>query len=497
MIFRKPLAAQLSRRALQGQVNHRNGKTTMRFESIQKNCRRGGVSRYVVTIVLLVLVIAGIAWVAQYLPSVSRTKAPPEPPRERLLAFTPEVAVWRTEKMIRTKEETPPTDGAKEPRGAKDVGYFMEYETETTGHYDFIFKNISSGNVEVLWYTSACDCASVQICQVADDEFERISKYQKEQPGEPLPYAKEPTWKDLPKDTSKASTVTLKQGEAGVVRIGWAARKAPGLPLNVSPGVVFQPVGDSARRQGQVLIVPIMVRQAVHFHPARLHVGVLTSGTNVSATLRAWSATRDKLDLKLATVGDDPLFALTTTPLSKEECADLEAELSKDSKTPTRIRAGALVTVQVHEKLKDQQLEQGSFYRKLSVYLDNIVQQQIVGPEIVGRVEGDVLIGGVQDQGKIRFEPFEASEEATKVVQLSADEKLMLEPYARQPGWLAVKLTRDEKNVSPGRRIWRLEVTVPANTPTVRSMVEPDAVTLRIAGTERYVRIPVEGHVKN
>ena len=117
-------------------------------------------------------------------------------------------------------------------------------------------------------------------------------------------------------------------------------------------------------------------------------------------------------------------------------------------------------------------------------------------------------------------------------MELSAPEHMKLEPAQREPSWLQVTLKLDEKRFPPKRRIWRLEVTVPPNTPTVRSFDEPDAVVLKIVGPpetlpvvgastvglmcspsgqgpflaasavlarrvppERFVRIPVDGHV--
>ena len=118
------------------------------------------------------------------------------------------------------------------------------------------------------------------------------------------------------------------------------------------------------------------------------------------------------------------------------------------------------------------------------------------GPEIVGRVQGDLQIGGAEDQGKIMFKTFAAGEPARKVVELLADAKVKLEPHTHEPAWLNVSVSRNMEQPDAKKHRWRLVVTVPANTPGVRSFEETDHVTLRIVGTpDRFVRIAIEGHV--
>ena len=96
---------------------------------------------------------------------------------------------------------------------------------------------------------------------------------------------------------------------------------------------------------------------------------------------------------------------------------------------------------------------------------------------------------------RIRFKAFEASTGASKSVELQTDENTKLETFKHDPSWLKVHLTREVK-VFQQKRVWHLEITVDPKTPGARSFEEPDAVTLKIAGTRpRFLRIPIEGHV--
>jgi hypothetical protein len=451
--------------------------------------RRGGASHYVISLVALVAIIGVIAWVVQYLPSIKRGTNPNGNKDKPLLAFMPKTAIWPKDNSAEKKDADP---------ARKELDAYREFEQGKSGHYDFLVKNISGGDVEIVAYQSACDCASVQACVLSKEEHDRLAEAFARRPGEPLPYAKEPSWHDLTTDLAKKQYLTVKADEAGVIRVNWVARKAPGLSLNVTPKVFFQAAENPASRQFHVLNVPVMVRHAVQFEPARLRIGVFTASTGdvLTGEIDAWSSTREKLELKLTTLGSDPFFVIETRALSKQECADLEARL-KASNIVTRVRSGAHATVKVYRDKDGKQLELGSFYRKLLVHLNDEPSRDIQGPEVVGRVEGDIVIGGANDQGRIVFQSFDRKDGGSKVVELTAPEDVELETATCEPTWVQVKLSAGAKIESAKRRIWRLEATVPPNTPTVRSFDEPDAVVLRIKGATgtRLVRIPIEGQV--
>ena len=239
------------------------------------------------------------------------------------------------------------------------------------------------------------------------------------------------------------------------------------------------------------------MRPAIQFDPPRVNAGVLTAGKTTNAVFDVWSSTREKLDFKLPSA--DPLFEFKVQKLEDDEFAAKAKELS-NRKIATRVLCAYRVSVTVHETKGTKHLDQGSFYRKFPFALEDKVDPNapLWGPEIVGRVDGDIQVGGQDDQRRILFKSFNVKTRASKEVQLATDADVQLKPYeghSDQPSWIKVKLTRGQ--VSSNRVTWELEVIVEPNTIGARSFEEPDAVVLQIVGTDppRFVRIPIEGHV--
>lgn len=454
--------------------------------------RRGrvGGSAMVLVLISLVVIFGGLAWVVQYLPTRNQPKVDiPDPtPLKPALVFPRYIAQWYPPKPG-VKKEGEEAASPGDPHPAKD------FEQGTDGYYDFLFKNVAETDIEVVFYTSDCDCASVEAGSLPSDEVDRLTKIHDENPGVPLAYVNKPQLTKLSREVDKEAVVLVKVGQGGVVRVNFNAKKSPGQELRVRPRVWYQPVGVPTQRGWQALGVPVMVRQPVHFHPQRVSVGILSAGAVVEGKLIAWSSTRSNLQLKLGNA-TDPFFKVETQPLSKEEYAGLEETLKAEKNTAT-VTSAVHVTVTVHESKDGKQLDLGAFYRKMPVFLDDILNAELQGPEIVGRIEGNIAIGGFDDQGRVRFKSFEADNGGKKVVEISADEKAELKTYSHQPSWLEVDLKLDKKNTPPKRRIWILEVRVPANTPAVRSFEEPDAIVLQVKTGDvvRLVRIPIEGHI--
>lgn len=454
---------------------------------------RSPVLKYAISLVLLVAVIGGIAWVVQYLPSWNRRQKvdrDPPPPLTQLLQFPRWVALWDEQKPAAENKDGVPLGEKNLPR---------EVEFGTPGHYDFPFKNLSGQDVEVLHYFSTCDCTSVRACVLPMAQVVKLVEQQKLKPGEDLTYDADPAWVDLPNhrepmDVKKG--VTVKADEGGVVRVRWTVKKRPGEVMKIMPEIVMRPIGASefSTWRKQMLVVPVLVGTAIRFDPPRVNVGLLSPGCKpVTEVFNAWSSTREKFDLKLTPTPANALMEIASRPLTEKECADLTSNL-KSEKLSQRVRSGYRVTVTVHESKDGKQLDQGPFIQRLAIDLDGFREQELSGPEIVGRVKGDILIGGQDDWGKIKFLAFAAGQSAQKTVVLIADAKLELKPYTHEPAWLDVKVTRDKDQPDPKKHRWHLQVTVPANTPGVRSFEETDHVTLRIVGMpDRFVRIALEG----
>jgi len=281
--------------------------------------------------------------------------------------------------------------------------------------------------------------------------------------------------------------------------------------LNVTPSVIFHTAADSTRAKAQKLGVPVAVAMPVQFQPARIIMDALTAGTATKKEFYAWSSTRSHFDLQLTAPATDALFQATMTPVrvggifSRCDCPDLLEALKPPPAAPDKgppppppphVRSAQRVSLTVYESKAGQYLDLGSYYRKLDVQLDGIRPIDVNGPEVLGRVHGEIKIGGDDDQARVRFKAFNARDGATKTVELLADAKWKLETYRHEPAWLKVKLTPDKNQDDPKRTIWRLQVTIPENAPGVRSLEDPDAITLRIVGPpERFVRIPIEGQL--
>ncbi len=456
-----------------------------------------GMLAYVLPIALFMAIIGGVAWVTQNLPRWRSANARVNPaPRKpvKILEFTRAIAQWQN------PAEPPPTTGeiTESNYTAKDV------ETGTAGHYDFFFKNISEGDVEIVHYASACDCASVQARTVPMAEWARLDARHRAKPSEVPEDEGTPTWTTLSKDPHSEKRVLVKANEAGIVRVNWAVRKGPGSSLQVMPAIFFRPTSDGGKTQAMRLVVPVVANSPITVDPPRVNIGELASGGSATADFRVWSSTRDKLDLKFTPL--DRFFDVRLKPFTAAECKELEATLTAPSspddanpppKSGVRVRSGYYVTVTVHESKDGKQLDQGAFYRKLEVILDGIVARELNGPEIIGSVQGDIIVGGTLDRRRIGFKSFDAKTGASKTIDLSVNEKLKLEPFTHTPSWVEVDLRPTDETPSAGRRIWRLKVTVPPDTPAARSFDEPDAVVLRIVGTEqRFIRIPLDGSVR-
>jgi hypothetical protein len=437
---------------------------------------KSALSRYIIPLIALVAIVGGLAWVAQYLPSWNKSKDDLLPgPNKDLVEFRFRQARWEKKPDDKTAEPADPS---------RDV------ESGSKGHYDFPFKNVLGQDLEIVGFVSTCDCSTVKVCIVPTEEWDRLKAVQDEKPGEDLSYAAEPKWEELWREGTpeKSPVVPLKAGERGMVRIEWRANKAPGQELKLHPAVIFRRAGDVATTRVP-LLVPVKISQPVQFNPTRVDVGQLVAGKAVK-TFKAWSSTRAKLDLSLVPTPADPHFVFEVKEYDKQI---MEKELIV-KKLGSRVLSAYEITLTVYETKDGRQLDQGTFYRKWPVTLDGRLDQELYGPEFVGRVKGDIQIGGDEDRGRIRFKSFDVKIGASQKVELGADAKIELEPFKKAPSWITVTLTKDRKEADV--QIWKLEVEVPPNTRGARPFGESDAVTLKIKGTpERFLRIPLEGHI--
>jgi hypothetical protein len=468
----------------------------MSFEPTKTNAaplKKSNFTRYLLPLALLVAVIGGLAWVTQQLPKWNSTKAKVDAPtRVRPpLEFAGAMATW----------------GAKPEPGEKPEP--KEFEPTQKGHFDFPFKNDFKEDAEIVFLSSSCNCTSVLACALDADETKAVHAQFNDSPAVPITYLHEPNWIELASDVEwaklpaaeqKKKSVLIKPGAGGVVRVQWAAGPHPGASLNVSPKIGFRTVGGNGVFL-QSLFVPVVVSAPVRFQPQRVVAGSLSLGSSTTAEFYAYSSTRDQFDLKLTASATDSLFDIKTTPVqvggifSRCQCNDLVTALEAE-KIKARLRSAKRVSVTIYESRDGKYLDLGSFHRRLAVKLDGLPAVGVTEPELMGRVHGDIIIGGADDLGRIRMKAFTRTDGTTRSLELATDASWKLETYHHEPAWLKVKLTRDKNQPDPKRAVWHLDVTVPENTRGVRSLDDPDAVVLRVAGPpERFVRIPIEGQM--
>ena len=333
--------------------------------------KKGNYARNAMSLLLMVAVIGGLAWVAQYLNSWRITADKPAPPTDDkpLMVFARQVAQW-------------------------GPFPFKEFESGTQGRYDFLFKNILGQDIELVHFETTCDCTSVKACALSAEEFKRADEQQQAKPGETPTYAQEPAWQDLPSDPLKSAHVLVKAGEGGVVSVRWTARKSAGQELNLKPKISAQPAGDAGGRKSYPLVVPAMMTVPVRIFPQRSPHVNLIAGSVVKLEFDAWSSTRETLDLQLNRFAPDPLVNVEVKPLTTQEERDKLNRYLLDNKISTRVLSASHVTITIYENKDGHQFDQGAFYRKLTIALDGRPQPDLPGPEIVGRVQGDIQIGG-------------------------------------------------------------------------------------------------------
>ena len=421
--------------------------------------------RYAITLVLVVAVVGGIAWVIQYLPSRGQKPPPADPSaaKKKMLAFERGgIAEWGT---------------VIEDADGKKFYPMKDVEPGDVGYYDFLFKNVSGGDLEIVSYYSSCDCTNVKACVLSASEWAKLEAAQRKNPAENLPYSQPPKFVELSKDPERKgmplvkSNLEVKADEGGVVRIEWNANKSGGLELKLRPMVLFKTPGSSEVKE-QALHVPVKIWDPIQIDEPRLKMGAVMAGRTASNSFIVWSATRKSLDFKLASPTPDPLFEIKSVQLLGTDLERTAADLKKREKAPN-VLCAYQVTVTVYESKDGRFLEQGSFYRKWPFTLEGKLDpaNPTWGPEVVGRVEGDIAVGGADHQGKITFPAFSVKQSgAIEKIQLRTKAGIELEKIpdghpqkVHQPLWIKVELSKLKAGKT--HTTWELEVEVPHNAP--------------------------------
>jgi hypothetical protein len=314
-------------------------------------------SRIVLPLILFVIVVAGVAWVIQYIPNIRNKPATDVPVAQNLVKFQFETGVWPEEK-----------DGVK----IKD--YLEEFEPGHEGHFDFPFENTSGKEIETGLEKSSCTCTEVKIALIpsggsSEGDTSKLSwnvMIRAVKPGEKA---------QLPEEK-----VLIPVGGRGIVRLGWKAKAGENsYGVNrLAAKLWFNPKGMPQSRQVQELQVAISIVLPVQFLPEKIEVPSF-SGTHKDSFI-GWSATRDLNAVvgadKVPAIAIDkkyvaPGFEFTITPLTKPQLAEFQKDLVEKRVPPilSRVKSAVKIDVSVLEKKNDPNVRLGEFKTFVPVLL--------------------------------------------------------------------------------------------------------------------------------
>src|SRR5262245_20342911 len=360
--------------------------------------------RYIIAVVLFVVLVGGLAYVAQNLRK--RTNVP-VPPGRGGAALGKDILKFPEDLREPNPEVVNLFHALWDHPDPKNRGYAQELEKGKNGHYDFVFLNTADTDADVGLEESSCDCSSLEITAVPSAVVADSRAAQPDQATLSRLLAKHAAWVKLDVK-NKAKAATIPANGAGVVRVSWHARKNENESLNLLITLWAQAQGAKGKSYPMLHVPTLVVAPIIFERPSR-RLGELFAG-GTPAEFDCWSATRDDPKLTLAPQ-TDPLFVWTLTPLNEQERKELEERLK--SIRNTRVRAAFRVAVTVYEEKDGRQIDQGSFNRFPPLLLDGEPLDP-PGTRIEGMVTGDVEIrgeadGGAVERGQIRFDEIKAT----------------------------------------------------------------------------------------
>jgi hypothetical protein len=447
-------------------------------------------SRFVTQIVLVIVVVvglvAGITFIAQYQPSrVSRgPEPPPPPPGTEVDLFFPRLS----------PEWDPPATS--------------EFELRSPGWCDFWFKNKTGKTVLVSDVTKSCKCQSVQICHFTGDQQPRYLRWAAGSAtseigimtsgltgllpqmefdrgaGADLRGAKV-AWHDFQSGTDQ---VKIPPEASGIVRALWDGKRSKLGPERLTVTFYTQAQEESPTPRNQVqLEVPLVFVPPLRSIPATAEVGDIGLSEEKTAEFLVWSSTRAGFHLTANEKNNAPCFSCSVRPLNDEERSGL---VEKSKGEP--VRCGYAVQVRVRERQSDeQQMDLGPFTRRIILHPDGDIGEDSVA--VSGTVRGEVIVGSEEERGRVDFRSFRVRTGASMSILVRGQvpglnlrqEDLRVEPESLN--YLKVRLE------PAGKDRWKLQVEVPRDGPPGK-LPEHSAVMLKIpTSPPRYIRVPIAG----
>ncbi len=430
--------------------------------------------RWVVPLLLFFVIIGGIAWLVQNMPSWRGRTVEPAP-----VAKGPEVlltigTIHNRGVYLALWERMP------EEKSTQKQLYAREFERDAEGQYHFPFQVHPEQPAEVGVTNKSCDCSRLYVALVSEAECRKLFDSIKTDPSQEVKENPDWVWKSL--ENSKEHGIALPAGAYGILRMTWNNKRAPGDSLNLGAHI-WARTSSVASKQDYGLKIDAVSSQPLRTKKDRVDVGVIEKGGKGKAEFLVWSPTR--ADAKFELPKDDPLFEMAVKEFTPAECAALQVKLRQEEFN-TRVRAAWTITVTVHEQKSKNQLDQGYFMRVLKIDLP-VAVEDLPPLVITGTVKSDIRVGAVNDQGRINLQSFPAQYGTKKTFVLSTETNTELDlANIQHPAGLKVQLTEMAK------RKWALNVEVPPNR-FFGPITEDNVVILRTKAG-RSIRIPLMGH---
>jgi hypothetical protein len=224
-------------------------------------------TRVILPLGLFVAVVAGTAWVVQYLPTwrERRQQQPVAQPSKPALQFEqqtgPDVAG-----VVHVPAVWDPTDS----------NYVAEFEFGPERHYDYPFKNPSPAPVQLGVTRKNCICIrKVLVCLLSHQELQAYKRNQTASPSQ---------WQELPIDPQHG--ITVPPDSSGILRVVLQDRSASGR-RNFLIHLWSQAEGKG-RDPETVLELSVAFVMPVRYYPEMRDVGRIASGGTARTEFVFW-----------------------------------------------------------------------------------------------------------------------------------------------------------------------------------------------------------------
>jgi hypothetical protein len=384
------------------------------------------VTQILLPLGILVVGVAGITFVAQYLPGWRKAPKKQDSFKGELLNFAEKKTNW--DPLYRL-------DNPDRPE------YVQEFEPETDGHYSFWFSNEQPGAVELGLQHKTCNCSRVDVCLLSPEDAQRAQAVkdwrQQLRAAAALPgpaghggllqlvgqalggpqgsgdyLGGNWNWQELDVEKSKEHPVVIAPGSSGLVRLSWSGKKRRNARLRLGVTLWAQPEGNRKARKQVPLEATVAFVPMVQFDRDRIVVKPEDWDDAGEAVVEftCWSPTRTSFPLRAWDSDSDPCVEVAKPePLTGGECRQLEKD---QPGPPSHVLSGYRVRVILHQSRRvggvTRDMERGQFERWVSLRSDKGTAQAQV--RIRGFIrESDVVVGDEKDMGVIRLGSFKAA----------------------------------------------------------------------------------------